>query len=126
MPSLDERVDAHVSKGLWTKVAREIEMYDCEQPGTPATAVVYAKGLLSYLICGELNGARFLFRRLPEAEQNDPSVTAVWEIGKALWRHDTKGAHEEIARHTWSNELHPIVDALQRMCCLYKGFIRNG
>ena len=53
----------------------------------PAASLgVYKTQLVAYLLCQQLDNARFLWKRLPTAlRDTDPEVAALWDIGKSLW-----------------------------------------
>eukprot|EP01064_Diplonema_japonicum_P019077 TRINITY_DN27788_c0_g1_i1.p1 TRINITY_DN27788_c0_g1~~TRINITY_DN27788_c0_g1_i1.p1 ORF type:complete len:202 (+),score=59.78 TRINITY_DN27788_c0_g1_i1:46-651(+) len=113
MSDMEIRVFKYVELGSWDKVAREIEEHDSMHYDKPATGAVYAVGMLAYLVCGDLNSARFLYKRLSQSLQRDVDVTAVWKIVKALWNEEMPAAHEALAKHPWAGSFTTLVVALQ-------------
>eukprot|EP01059_Diplonema_ambulator_P005687 TRINITY_DN1546_c0_g1_i1.p1 TRINITY_DN1546_c0_g1~~TRINITY_DN1546_c0_g1_i1.p1 ORF type:complete len:211 (+),score=43.12 TRINITY_DN1546_c0_g1_i1:270-902(+) len=113
MGDVEIRVFKYVDLGSWDKVTREIEEHDSMHYDKPAPPVVYAVGLLAYLVSGDLNSARFLYKRLKPEIQNDLDVAAAWRVGKAMWKDDMAGAHKGLEEYSWAANFMTLVVSLQ-------------
>lgn len=52
---------------------------------------VYKVQMLAYLICDELDLARFLWKRLPAELKSDAQLSQLWEVGTLIWREERAG-----------------------------------
>ncbi|MCO5556363.1 hypothetical protein L7F22_009911 [Adiantum nelumboides] len=74
----------------------------------------YAIQLLGHIVISDLNGARFLWKRIPaDAKQSQPELTAAWKIGQCLWTHDYAGVHNALQCYPWSPAVQQIVNAIK-------------
>lgn len=108
------RVAEFAAKGNWNQLIREVEetqMYSSQgqhtAPGCCACAI------LAYLINDDVHNARFAYRRLPPPTQKEPSVTAAWDVAKALCKRDLPAAHAVLAGTQWEGPCVPAAAALQ-------------
>ena len=75
-----------------------------------ASLGVYKTHLIAYLLCQQLDNARFLWKRLPaEPRDADAELVALWGIGKALWVKEAAQAQAAMAAYSWSP---PIIAGL--------------
>ena len=75
-----------------------------------ASIGVYKTHLIAYLLCQQLDNARFLWKRLPAVPRDaDPELVALWAIGKALWVKEAAQAQAAMAAYAWSP---PIIAGL--------------
>jgi len=66
----------------------------------------YTVQLLTYLIQGDLDNARFLWRRIPKDIRNQqPEIGAAWDIGRQMWKKDYSNIYKAIKSFKGS-ELH--------------------
>ena len=81
----------------------------------PATSLsVYKVHLAAYLMCEQLDDARFLWKRLPaEPRDADAEICALWAIGKAMWIKDIAGAQAAMGAYQWTPTL--LSGLLERM-----------
>lgn len=77
---------------------------------------VYKVHLASYLLAEQLDNARFLWKRLPQAQRNsDPEMCAIWNVGKAMWTKDHASTQGAITGFSWSPPLMgTMMERLQR------------
>ncbi|KAH7424824.1 hypothetical protein KP509_11G026800 [Ceratopteris richardii] len=74
----------------------------------------YALHLLGHIYISDLNGARFLWKRVPSAvKQGQPELVAAWKIGQCLWTYDYAGVHEAFKGYSWSPAVQQIVAAIK-------------
>ncbi|MCO5574561.1 hypothetical protein L7F22_028349 [Adiantum nelumboides] len=74
----------------------------------------YAIHLLGHIVISDLNGARFLWKRIPaDAKQTQPELTAAWKIGQCLWTHDYAGVHDALQCYPWSPAVQQIVNVIK-------------
>ncbi|KAI5059311.1 hypothetical protein GOP47_0025630 [Adiantum capillus-veneris] len=74
----------------------------------------YPIHLLGYIIVSDLNGARFLWKRIPAAvKQSQPELVAAWKIGQCLWTYDYAGFHNALQYFPWSPAVQQIVNAIK-------------
>eukprot|EP00899_Mesostigma_viride_P016381 jgi/Mesvir1/24744/Mv22006-RA.1 len=74
--------------------------------------------LLGHLMVNDMNSARFLWKRIPDAAKaNNPSILAVWKIGQCLWNRDYKGVHGALRGHNWEDypQLQPLIARLSQL-----------
>ena len=68
-------------------------------------ALFYTLNLIVFLIVGDLNGAKFLWKRAPERLKGpNYSLGSVWNIGKLLWNDDIAGALNA-SKGSWPNDI---------------------
>eukprot|EP00249_Psilotum_nudum_P015079 c25155_g2_i1 orf=259-867(-) len=84
----------------------------------------YSIHLIGYIYVSDMNGARFLWKRIPTSvKQSQPELVAVWKIGQCMWMHDYAGVHEALRGYNWGQDIQPLVAAVaedysKRMCKL--------
>lgn len=58
--------------------------------------------------------AKLLWKRIPGAvKSSNPEVTALWEIGKQLWKHEYEGVYPLILQHDWPPHIAPLLQQLK-------------
>eukprot|EP00744_Colponema_vietnamica_P003957 GILI01005990.1.p1 GENE.GILI01005990.1~~GILI01005990.1.p1 ORF type:complete len:234 (-),score=42.76 GILI01005990.1:163-783(-) len=70
-------------------ICGEIEL---ESVGSPLEVEVYACSLAAYLLCGDLNNARFLWKRLPVDLRTNAQLRSLHEVLAALWSKNSSQA----------------------------------
>ncbi|CAI5736683.1 unnamed protein product [Hyaloperonospora brassicae] len=97
------------------RLSEELELVAAAPSRETATlsADFYASYLVLVLLSGDLNDARFLWRRIT-TETKDASVELrnVWAIGKALWQRNLAAAFAAMD-YDWSPLLQGLVQALK-------------
>jgi len=86
---------------------------------------VYKLHLLGHLLLGQLDLARFVWKRLPLGK-NDPELVAIWEVGKQMWQEDHAGVQAALAAHAWSPPLVERLAAALRRQCVEAAFRKIG
>ncbi|XP_046903310.1 COP9 signalosome complex subunit 8, partial [Hypomesus transpacificus] len=85
-----------------------------QAPGGIATPQVYAQLLSLYLLHNDMNNARYLWKRIPQAIKSaNPELTAVWAVGQRIWQRDFPGIYTSIAAYQWSENIQPVMEALR-------------
>ena len=81
-----------------------------------ASLSVYKVQLAAYLLLGQLDDARFLWKRLPTPPRdNEPELCALWAVGKAMWLKDHAATQGAITGFSWSPPLMgTLMERLQR------------
>ncbi|XP_055735014.1 COP9 signalosome complex subunit 8 isoform X1 [Salvelinus fontinalis] len=98
----------------YDKLLEQCQTQELEAPGGIATPQVYAKLLALYLLHNDMNNARYLWKRIPQAiKSGNPELTAVWAVGQRIWQRDFPGIYSAIAAHQWSENILPAMDALR-------------
>ncbi|XP_064801196.1 COP9 signalosome complex subunit 8-like isoform X1 [Oncorhynchus masou masou] len=98
----------------YDKLLEQCQTQELEAPGGIATPQVYAQLLALYLLHNDMNNARYLWKRIPQAiKSGNPELTAVWAVGQRIWQRDFPGIYSAIAAHQWSENILPAMDALQ-------------
>ncbi|KAM9709423.1 COP9 signalosome complex subunit 8 isoform 1-T1 [Menidia menidia] len=96
------------------KLLEQCEAQELEAPGGIATPQVYAQLLALYLLNNDMNNARYVWKRIPQAIKSaNPELTAVWAVGQHIWQRDFPGIYAAIAAHQWSENILPVMEALQ-------------
>ncbi|KAG7265597.1 hypothetical protein CRUP_031269 [Coryphaenoides rupestris] len=83
-------------------------------PGGIATPQVYAQLLCLYLLHNDMNNARYLWKRIPQAIKSaNPELTALWAVGQRIWQRDFPGIYTAIAAFQWSENILPVMESLR-------------
>ncbi|BBM97811.1 COP9 signalosome complex subunit 8 [Marchantia polymorpha subsp. ruderalis] len=73
----------------------------------------YTIHLLAHVVVGDLNSARFLWKRIPApVKQNNLELIAAWKIVKCLWAHGHAAVHEALRSYSWSPEVQQVISAV--------------
>ncbi|XP_014019352.1 COP9 signalosome complex subunit 8 isoform X1 [Salmo salar] len=98
----------------YDKLLEQCETQELEAPGGIATPQVYAQLLVLYLLHNDMNNARYLWKRIPQAIKSaNPELTALWAVGQRIWQRDFPGIYSAIAAHQWSENILPVMEALR-------------
>ncbi|XP_020317297.1 COP9 signalosome complex subunit 8 [Oncorhynchus tshawytscha] len=98
----------------YDKLLEQCETQELEAPGGIATPQVYAQLLVLYLLHNDMNNARYLWKRIPQAIKSaNLELTAVWAVGQRIWQRDFPGIYSAIAAHQWSENILPVMEALR-------------
>ncbi|KAG5833545.1 hypothetical protein ANANG_G00277030 [Anguilla anguilla] len=98
----------------YDKLLEQCEAQELEAPGGIATPQVYAQLLALYLLHNDMNNARYLWKRIPQAIKTaNPELTAIWAVGQRIWQRDFPGIYSSIAAFQWSESILPVMEALQ-------------
>lgn len=96
------------------KLLEQCETQELEAPGGIATPQVYSQLLALYLLHNDMNNARYLWKRIPQAIKTaNPELAAVWTVGQHIWQRDFPGIYTAIAAYQWTESIGPIMEALQ-------------
>ena len=75
-----------------------------------ASLDVYKIHMVAYLLCEQLENARFLWKRLKGMEASqDAELGALWSIGKAMWGREPAQTQAAMVAHQWSQ---PVIARL--------------
>ncbi|XP_023679653.1 COP9 signalosome complex subunit 8 isoform X1 [Paramormyrops kingsleyae] len=98
----------------YDKLLEQCEVQELEAPGGVATPQVYAQLLALYLLHNDMNNARYLWKRIPQAIKTaNPELIAIWAVGQRIWQRDFPGIYSSIAAHQWSESIQPVMEALR-------------
>jgi len=75
---------------------------------TNQLGVLYAAHLLAYLLEGDLNAARFLWKRVPEAVQQLPQAALAHGVLQARWRRQFAAMFEQLTAGPWEASVQPL------------------
>ncbi|CAM9934965.1 unnamed protein product, partial [Lampetra planeri] len=107
-------VMAESNSGGFHKLLEQCESQELESPGGVASPQVYGQLLALYLLNNDVNNARYLWKRIPQAIKTaNPELGAVWCVGQRMWQRDFPGVYSSIGAQTWSEALQPILHALR-------------
>ncbi|XP_061548326.1 COP9 signalosome complex subunit 8 [Phycodurus eques] len=96
------------------KLLEQCETQELEAPGGIATPQVYAQLLALYLLHNDMNNARYLWKRIPQAiKAANPELAAIWTVGQHIWQRDFPGIYSSIAAYQWSETILTVMEALQ-------------
>ncbi|KAJ8252820.1 hypothetical protein GJAV_G00205970 [Gymnothorax javanicus] len=71
----------------YDKLLEQCEAQELEAPGGIATPQVYAQLLALYLLHNDMNNARYLWKRIPQAIKTaNPELAAIWAVGQRIWQ----------------------------------------
>ncbi|XP_038644276.1 COP9 signalosome complex subunit 8 isoform X3 [Scyliorhinus canicula] len=98
----------------FSKLLEQCEIQELEAPGGIATPQVYAQLLALYLLHNDMNTARYLWKRIPQAIKTaNPELGAIWSVGQRIWQRDFPGIYTVISSHQWSDTIQPIMEELR-------------
>ncbi|XP_039611054.1 COP9 signalosome complex subunit 8 isoform X2 [Polypterus senegalus] len=98
----------------YSKLLEQCEAQELEAPGGIATPQVYGQLLALYLLHNDMNNARYLWKRIPQALKTaNLELGAIWAVGQHIWQRDFPGIYTTIAAYQWSESIQPIMDALR-------------
>ncbi|KAK3568958.1 hypothetical protein QTP86_021371 [Hemibagrus guttatus] len=98
----------------YEKLLEQCETQELEAPGGIATPQVYAQLLALYLLHNDMNNARYLWKRIPQAIKTaTPELSAIWTVGQCIWQRDFPGIYSAIAAHQWSEPILPVMESLR-------------
>ncbi|CAL8326772.1 unnamed protein product [Lota lota] len=98
----------------YDKLLEQCETQELEAPGGIATPQVYAQLLSLYLLHNDMNNARYLWKRIPQAIKSaNPELAAVWAVGQRIWQRDFPGVYTAIAAFQWSENILPVMESLR-------------
>ncbi|XP_065107612.1 COP9 signalosome complex subunit 8 isoform X2 [Paramisgurnus dabryanus] len=96
------------------KLLLQFETQELEAPGGIATPQVYSQLLVLYLLHSDMNNARYLWKRIPQAIKTaNPELAAIWAVGQRIWQRDFPGIYNAIAAYQWSENILPVMEALR-------------
>ncbi|XP_050975570.1 COP9 signalosome complex subunit 8 isoform X2 [Labeo rohita] len=96
------------------KLLLQFETQELEAPGGIATPQVYSQLLVLYLLHNDMNNARYLWKRIPQAiKAANPELAAIWAVGQRIWQRDFPGIYTAIAAYQWSENILPVMEALR-------------
>ncbi|RYH25311.1 hypothetical protein EON65_15575 [archaeon] len=75
----------------------------------------YGLYIITLLLANNLNEAKYLWKRAPQEVKSPNGISqmgSAWEIGKAIWNHNTKQALHVMSTTQWHASLKPSVDKL--------------
>lgn len=117
----DRELCEYLSSGQFEKVVRRFTELEIDLVGNQIQLNVvelrqfYGVYLISLLICNDLNGAKYLWKRSPEVVKSltdNPVYGGIWNIGKFLWRQEYNSAFLAL-NVTWPNELGGYIGILK-------------
>uniref|UniRef100_A0A8C1XNT4 COP9 signalosome complex subunit 8 n=1 Tax=Cyprinus carpio TaxID=7962 RepID=A0A8C1XNT4_CYPCA len=92
----------------------QFETQELEAPGGIATPQVYSQLLVLYLLNNDMNNARYLWKRIPQAIKTaNPELAAIWAVGQRIWQRDFPGIYTAIDAYQWSESILPVMEALR-------------
>jgi len=99
-----------------------IENLELDSPTGQLSADLYCELLAIHILQNDLCNAKYLWKRIPKSEKSKSmELPAVWEVGKALWKHNYSEAQTLSTAYNWSDNVHKLMDAFRealRMRCL--------
>lgn len=58
--------------------------------------------------------------------QTNPELTAIWTVGQHIWQRDFPGIYTAIAAYQWSENILPVMEALQgKVILLYNVYVQE-
>ncbi|CAI7847960.1 unnamed protein product [Closterium sp. NIES-53] len=116
-PVTQESVHAAVAAKNFSRIAEicgqlELEAAASGAPHLPAT--IQSLHLLGLLHDGDLNEARFLWKRIPASvKDGNAELAATWRVGQAMWKRDSQDVYEALKVFVWSPAVQPMVAAVK-------------
>eukprot|EP01121_Diplochlamys_sp_Union-15-3_P001723 TRINITY_DN1149_c0_g3_i1.p1 TRINITY_DN1149_c0_g3~~TRINITY_DN1149_c0_g3_i1.p1 ORF type:complete len:195 (-),score=33.68 TRINITY_DN1149_c0_g3_i1:96-680(-) len=106
MSKLESIIQELVSKNSWEQLLVKLEDYELEAAtSNQGEKPFFAIQLLAYLIIGDLDNARFLWRRIPKELKNN-EIEGVWQIGRQMWKRNFSDIYKAIKSFKATNELY--------------------
>ena len=77
------------------------------------TSTFYSTYMILFLLVGDINGARFLWKRISNSiKESNSDLVSLWSIGALLWEQNFHGL-QKLFNVTWSTSLQPLVHELK-------------
>ncbi|KAI8470986.1 MAG: COP9 signalosome [Monoraphidium minutum] len=113
MAGVEERVQHALGAKEFQEVAPILDQAELES-GDPNVLQDWpcALHLLGHVYNGNLEDARLLWKRIPQAQQQDPEADAAWRLLQYCWNRSYPGSWQALTAHQWSAQVQPLVDAL--------------
>lgn len=102
---MDQHIQEHLAKREFAALAHKLEDHelDCAAALPQPLSFKHAPLLMAcYVAENDLNNARFLWKRSESSLHKNGEFAALWEIVKALWKHDFSGAIKATNSFAWS------------------------
>lgn len=112
-PKHDAEAKKYIASEDWNKLLEICEDFEFEVVNDPNPPVPnYGIQLLSYLIVGDLDNARFLWKRIPSnIKSAQTNLKTIWKIGQAMWTRNYIEFYKTI-NGNWDPIHKPLVEAL--------------
>jgi len=114
---LDQELGLLISSGEWKKAILAFEEYELEIAAdgiSVGNAPNYAIQLLMYLLCNDLNNAKYLWKRIsPNIKSSAPELEAVWKVGQAIWAKNYVEVYKCLRGFSWSDPVRQLISVLE-------------
>eukprot|EP00126_Sphaerothecum_destruens_P000117 Sdes_comp10145_c0_seq1m1758 len=94
------------------QICEELELDERLFPKCQLTPQLYAYLLAGYLIEGQLENGRFLWKRIPANLKNTAYLESIWCLGEQLWKKDYENFHKQVKTLSWPLFLEPVIEFL--------------
>mmetsp|Transcript_18444 Transcript_18444/g.20510 ORF Transcript_18444/g.20510 Transcript_18444/m.20510 type:complete len:201 (+) Transcript_18444:21-623(+) len=110
---IDHQIQPLVAGKNWSALSATVENYELDACNEKDEASPYYTVLiLANLLQGELENARFVWKRAPkDSKAPGTSICAAWEIGKAMWQRDYAKVYTAMAAFKGSK--------IEDVCCAH-------
>lgn len=99
-----------------------LENLELDSPTGQLSAELYCELLTIYILQNDVHNMKYLWKRIPNSEKSKSlELTAIWEVGKALWKHSYSEAQVLSHAFSWSDNVHKLMDIFReslRLRCL--------
>ncbi|CAM6034139.1 unnamed protein product [Sphagnum compactum] len=109
-------VQEAIKAGLYADLANIIDTLELETAAAGASKPQdwpYAIQILAHVFNHDLNSARFVWKRTPDAvKQSNPELVAAWKIVQCMWMHDHAGVYAALRAYGWASDVQQVVAAV--------------
>lgn len=126
---LGQIVSQLVATGQWSEVAPQLDALELRAvKQTDLDHWPYAAQLLGHIYNGDIEDARFVWKRAPAAHKQEPQLKAAFAVLQHLWNKAYQGLWPVLSSAQWSETLLPLVhaiankqrqDAIRLVSCAY-------
>ncbi|KAI7876273.1 hypothetical protein K492DRAFT_151865 [Lichtheimia hyalospora FSU 10163] len=101
----------------YAALVKACERVELQMAGSPSAnwniQEIYTVLLLAYAIIDDLNGARFLRKRILAAGRQSAEIDAAWRLCVIMWERRYDEFYEALAAYPWSELVLPLVESLR-------------
>ncbi|KAK9915796.1 hypothetical protein WJX75_004222 [Coccomyxa subellipsoidea] len=109
------QLEAAIKEGRFEDVAPELDAEELQSPNPNVLAQDWpiALHLLGHIYNGNLEDARFLWKRTPAAvKEQDPELKAAFQLLQITWNKDYQAIWQALAASGWSQHASKLIAAL--------------
>eukprot|EP01125_Pyxidicula_operculata_P012583 TRINITY_DN4137_c0_g1_i1.p1 TRINITY_DN4137_c0_g1~~TRINITY_DN4137_c0_g1_i1.p1 ORF type:complete len:198 (-),score=37.78 TRINITY_DN4137_c0_g1_i1:36-629(-) len=115
MSKTELKIQSYIAEKRYEDLLSLVEDHELEVSNDVSTALPhYTVGILANLILGDVDNARFMWKRVPIAtKKTDPEIEAAWLIGHSIWKNDFTAVYQAFKAFQWKGVNATLVEILE-------------